>query len=294
MSVNTWPDTKTTRVLVDLFSKTPSLNSKSSVIKLFASGVSKGIRTGIPVEAVITVPVGLRNQVCEGRGRMGMDAPVGPVYPVSPVYPVYPVYPVEPVGPLTLESWVNVIRVLAMPASTVTVTPGKYWVYDNSTVSFAARITVVLKDDPWKLITEEVRTAVELAGEYDVCIRVSSGCWNVKSKKVLSVNTCPDTRTTTVLDDLFTKTPSLNSRSSLIRLLASGVSKGIRIGVPADAVRVAPVGLRNQVCAGRGRMGMDAPVGPVAPVHSAPVGPGLPAIPVTPVIPLGPVSPRGP
>jgi hypothetical protein len=28
-----------------------------------------------------------------------------------------------------------------------------------------ARITVVLKEDPWKLITEEVRTVLELEGE---------------------------------------------------------------------------------------------------------------------------------
>ena len=108
---------------------------------------------------------------------MGSDAPVGPVYPVEPVSPVYPVGPVRPVGPLTLESWVKVRRVLAMPARTVTDTPGKYWVYNNSTVSFAARITVVLKDEPWKLITEEVRTLVEVIGENDRCTRVSSGCW---------------------------------------------------------------------------------------------------------------------
>ena len=44
-------------------------------------------------------------------------------------------------------------------------------------MSLGARITVVLKDEPWKLITEEVRTVVELTGEYDVCTRVSSGCW---------------------------------------------------------------------------------------------------------------------
>ena len=73
--------------------------------------------------------------------------------------------PVGPVGPRTLESWVTVRRVLAIPESTVTVTPGKYWVYSNSTVSFAARMTVVLKEDPWKLMTEEVRTVVELSGE---------------------------------------------------------------------------------------------------------------------------------
>jgi hypothetical protein len=127
------------------------------------------MRTGVPAEAVI-VPVGLRNQVRAGRGRMGNDGPVGPVVPV------YPVGPVAPVGPLMFESWVKVRRVFAMPANTLTVTPGKYWVYDNSTVSLGARITVVLKEDPWKLITEEVRTGVELSGEKDRCRRVSSGC----------------------------------------------------------------------------------------------------------------------
>jgi hypothetical protein len=63
-----------------------------------------------------------------------------------------------------------------MPESTVTVRPGKYWVYDNSIVSFGARMTVVLNEDPWKLITEEVSTVVELSGEIDRCKRVSSGC----------------------------------------------------------------------------------------------------------------------
>ena len=52
-----------------------------------------------------------------------------------------------------------------MPESTVMVRPGKYWVYNNSTVSFGARMTVVLKDDPWKLMTDEVITLVKLAGE---------------------------------------------------------------------------------------------------------------------------------
>jgi hypothetical protein len=147
-------------------------------------------------------------------------------------------------------------------------------------VSFAARITVVLKEDPWKLITDEVRTVVKLAGEYDVCTRVSSGCWYAKSKNVLSVNTCPDTKTTTVFGDLFTKTPSIKSKSSLTRLFASAVSNGILTGVPVVAVRVVPVGLRNQVRAGRGRMGKDGPVGPVYPVY--------------PVYPVGPVAPVGP
>ena len=44
-------------------------------------------------------------------------------------------------------------------------------------MSLGARITVVLKEEPWKLITEEVRTVVELSGEKDRWIRVSSGCW---------------------------------------------------------------------------------------------------------------------
>ena len=133
-------------------------------------------------------------------------------------------------------------------------------------MSLGARMTVVLKDDPWKLMTEEVITVVELAGEYVVWTRVSSGCWYDKSKNVLSVKTCPDTKTTTVLGDLFSKIPSVNSKSSLLRLFTSGVSKGIGTGTPADAVRAVPVGLRYQVSAGRGRMGKEGPVGPVYPV----------------------------
>jgi hypothetical protein len=56
-------------------------------------------------------------------------------------------------------------------------------------VSFAARITVVLKEDPWKLIAEDFITVVELTGEYDVCTRVNSGCWYVKAKTELFVST---------------------------------------------------------------------------------------------------------
>jgi hypothetical protein len=37
-------------------------------------------------------------------------------------------------------------------------------------------MTVVLNEDPWKLIAEEVITVVELIGEYEVCTRVNSGC----------------------------------------------------------------------------------------------------------------------
>jgi hypothetical protein len=50
-------------------------------------------------------------------------------------------------------------------------------------------MTVVLKEDPWKLMAEEVITVVELRGEYDVCTRVSSGCLYVKANIVLSVST---------------------------------------------------------------------------------------------------------
>ena len=69
-------------MLGDLFSNTPSINSKSSLTRLLASGVSKGIRTGVPAVVVRSVPVGLRNHVSAGRGRMGKEGPVGPVYPV--------------------------------------------------------------------------------------------------------------------------------------------------------------------------------------------------------------------
>jgi hypothetical protein len=34
-------------------------------------------------------------------------------------------------------------------------------------VSLGPRITVVLKEDPWKLMAEEVITVVELRGEYE-------------------------------------------------------------------------------------------------------------------------------
>ena len=59
-------------------------------------------------------------------------------------------------------------------------------------------MTVVLKEDPWKLMAEEVITVVELIGEYAVCTRVSSGCWYVKAKTVLSVSTWPEMSTTMV------------------------------------------------------------------------------------------------
>ena len=43
-------------------------------------------------------------------------------------------------------------------------------------MSFGARITVVLKEEPWKLMTEDVSTLVELTGENERCKRVISGC----------------------------------------------------------------------------------------------------------------------
>jgi hypothetical protein len=46
------------------------------------SGVLKGMRTGVPEFALIVVPVGLRNQVRAGRGRIAKEGPVGPVNPV--------------------------------------------------------------------------------------------------------------------------------------------------------------------------------------------------------------------
>ena len=55
-------------------------------------------------------------------------------------------------------------------------------------VSFGARVTVVLNEDPWKLMVDVI-TVVEFRGELTVCIRVSSDCLYIGLKLVLSVNT---------------------------------------------------------------------------------------------------------
>ena len=119
-------------------------------------------------------------------------------------------------------------------------------------MSFAARITVVLKEDPWKLIAEEVITVVELMGEYDVCTMVKSGCLYVNANTVLSVITCPETRTTTVFAVVFARTPELKDRSPLVILFASAVLKGIgmvELVVPVGhrTLRLAPPVLRYHV-----------------------------------------------
>jgi hypothetical protein len=124
LSVNTWPEMSTTTGSRVVFVRTPEVKFKSPFSILFTSGVSKGteiLTLGVPIghKTLGATATGSRYQVCEGRGRMGTEAPVGPVIPVGPV---------GPVGPLIFESWVKVMRVLLIPIATFTRVPGKKWV----------------------------------------------------------------------------------------------------------------------------------------------------------------------